>query len=592
MGRRLSKTSIRTAGQAALREVRTALVKGRFVLGWVVLGLVGCAFLHWGFRPLFPLYPEEWRISRQEAEAISLERLRDLDPSVGADAVIAHLEVDGVLERRLLQALESASAEQAQVLRRSALADRVLYWSVTTFAPGAEAGEWRNRAKISSGGRVWALEKRVPVLEGTAGGEIFPGEARLEADQFLDEQGFDLANFSAPVAWRRTRSGATRSGETRSGETRSTRIDIELRYQREDGILDDDIPYGIEVGYAGGVLQGFRTWMNDPQAETVGRQLRTWQVTSVARTLLVVPLLMLVVACSFRSDGERHAGMRSRWKILCFVLVAGGFSVLTAVHSATEGWVLGGWSRQQIGWAWALAMLALYLPTLGLLGFLSFSAARLNAEWERRLEPLHAIVDLRWSDSAVGASCLRGTAAGLFVSGALVALTALLHGPMGVWTQVGFLIGPWWQHGRWPGPALAAFVAALCLSQLIFALVFVLPLAIRGLGLVSGGTVVAVLLGITMGPPLETMPIALAFPLWILSGAVAVLLFMRYDFLCAVVASIVSIVAVAALPWLFAQDSTLQAQGWFAIALAVAPLVASVRFVGASSGNDEYHSRS
>jgi len=91
---------------------------------------------------------------------------------------------------------------------------------------------------------------------------------------------------------------------------------------------------------------------------------------------------------------------------------------------------------------------------------------------------------------------------------------------------------------------------------------------------------VALVLALTMGPAVEILPIAVGFPFWLLPGATAAVLFLRYDFLSAVLAGVVSYAVVASLPLLFAQDSTLQAQGWIAMGIVVAPLALCIRAVG------------
>ena len=158
------------------------------------------------FPALYPLYPSEWSTARHEAEAIALERLRDLGGEPLEDSSVTRLEIDGVLEGRLLDSLATAPADLRQEILASELGDRVLHWVVTTFDPASAGGEWDHRAIVSASGRVWALERRIfQATEEEAGGQqIFPGEARLEAAQFLEEQGFDIAQFADPVVFRRT----------------------------------------------------------------------------------------------------------------------------------------------------------------------------------------------------------------------------------------------------------------------------------------------------------------------------------------------------------------------------------------------------
>ena len=545
------------------------LERSRDILGWVALGLVGTALLYWGFPALYPLYPKEWSTARHEAEAIALERLRDLGGEPLEDSSVTRLEVDGVLEGRLLDILATAPADLRQEILASELGDRVLHWVVTTFDPGSAGREWDHRAIVSVSGRVWALERRIlqAAREEARGQQIFPGEARLEAAQFLEEQGFDLAEYADPVVLRRTW---------------PTRIDLRLRYEKRDPLWQGDLSHGLEVGYFGGELQGFSSWIEDRDAEGIERSLGIWQSTATARRMLVVPALVVLLLF-----GLPGGGVVGSWRIFAVIVVAGGFAVANSMHGATEGWLIGDWSRRQIGLGWAAVMFLAFVPALGVLGAASWSSVgRCGTEWLSRLDAMRDLLELRWTDAGVGSSCLRGSAAGVFLSGLLATAIRALD-TVGAWTQLGFVLGPWWMHGRWPGPTLYAFAVASCTGLLLFSLLFVLPRAVGRLGLWVGGTVVAVLLATLLGSPLAVMPTALGFPLWALSGAVWVTLFLRYDLLTAVVAAVISTVSVASLPFLFAQDSTLQAQGWFALAMACAPLVASARYVGASSGNAE-----
>jgi len=562
---------------------QSTLERPPHILGWVLLGLVGAALLRSGFPVLFPLYPPEWSTAHHEAEAIAFERLRDLGGEPREDSSGTRLEVDGVLERRLLNALETAPPDVRLEILGSELSDRVLRWTIKTFDPTSAGDQWDHRAVVSASGRVWALERRVPLGDGEGGaGQIFPGEARLEARQFLEEQGFDLAEYADPVVLRRTW---------------PSRVDLSLRYEKRDPLWQGDLSHGLEVRYVGGTLQGFSSWVEDRHAGGIERSLGVWQSAFVVRRMLFLPALIAVVAFGRRrrkssgdgapGDGAPGDSAAGAWRVFVLIVLAGGFVVANTLHGATEGWLVGEWSRRQIALGWAAVMCLIFVPAFGLLGTSSwFSVGRYGSEWSSRLDSMRDLLELRWSDAGVGSSCLRGSAAGLFLAGALVTLIRGLDS-LGASTQLGFVFGPWWMHGRWPGLTLSAFTVASSVSLLLFALLFVLPRAVAGLGSWVGGTVVAILLGALVGSPLAVMPTAFSFPLWALSGALWVTLFLRYDLLSAAVAAVVSTVSVASLTFLHAQDSTLQAQGWFALALALLPLVVSARYIGGSAGNAE-----
>ncbi len=544
----------------------------RYLLGWVALGLVGCAGLRWGFRPAFPLFPEGWSVSSTEAEAIAIERLRDLDPAVSECSVVTRLEVDAVLERRLLAALDAASPSQAEALRSGELAGRVLHWKVTAFDPGSPASEWRFRATVSSSGRVWALQRHLrPDSPEVTEASIFPGEARLEAAQFLEDQGFDLSGYTAAVLLRRNR---------------PTRADISVRYQRRGGRRSDDLRSGLEVRYVGGGLEGFGSWIDDSGSADSQDSLALRQVVDLGRTLLVFPLLLAVLIYLLRRRVLWQAVLKRGWRVAAAVATAGAFTILAARNRVVVGWVLGDWTRDQIAWGWAAFMLLLYLPALACLVLAGWGSPHATSDiaLKQKFGTLGLLVERRWVDATVGSSCLRGTAAGLFLGGAQIVAVPWL-GSIGAFTQVGFLMGPWWLQGAWPGVSLAAFQWVTCTSFWSFTLLFALPPVVRAQGSWVAGTMVALVLALTMGPAVEILPIAVGFPFWLLPGATAAVLFLRYDFLSALLAGVVSFTAVTALPLLFAQDSTLQAQGWIAMGIVLAPMALSIRTVG-SGGRD------
>ena len=93
-------------------------------------------------------------------------------------------------------------------------------------------------------------------------------------------------------------------------------------------------------------------------------------------------------------------------------------------------------------------------------------------------------------------------------------------------------------------------------------------------------TLSSLLLGLVVGPCIELLPLGTGFGLWVLAAVVPTVLYLRYGLLAALVAMIVSRTVPASLPLLLAQDSTIQAQGWIAIAVVSLPLVLSVASIG------------
>src|ERR1700712_452715 len=73
---------------------------------WLLAGVAGLVLLVWAYPRAFPFLPRHWSISRAEAVAISLERVRDLGEPVKNPYIVARLGQDFFLERRLQRAVE------------------------------------------------------------------------------------------------------------------------------------------------------------------------------------------------------------------------------------------------------------------------------------------------------------------------------------------------------------------------------------------------------------------------------------------------------------------------------------------------------
>ncbi len=97
-----------------------------------------------------------------------------------------------------------------------------------------------------------ALRRGFPKTAAAAA--IEEGEARRCADEFLREQGFDLARYEAP--------------EMRRVDF-DRRTDLVFRYRSLERAFGDEVRYGVAVTFAGDQLGGFAPWREDPaEAET------------------------------------------------------------------------------------------------------------------------------------------------------------------------------------------------------------------------------------------------------------------------------------------------------------------------------------
>jgi hypothetical protein len=185
----------------------------------------------WAFPRAYPFFPHDWEISRQEAEAIALERLRDLGELPPKPYVIVAVDTSSELEHRLMSSLDTVDEE---VIRESRLARDLMAWEVTVYDRKSRSMDWTYRARITPQGDVLQLQLRVPPEED--GGVIDPETARAQADRLLSEEEIDLYDYDEP--------------EIRSRQLQS-RTDMTLRYRDREALLGETFPYGIEVTFAG-----------------------------------------------------------------------------------------------------------------------------------------------------------------------------------------------------------------------------------------------------------------------------------------------------------------------------------------------------
>lgn len=528
---------------------------------WTVAAAIGLGLLAWGFPRAFPFFPAaSWETSRTEAEAIALERLRDLGPPVANPYVVSRLTIEDLVERRL--ELESAHRDVA-TLAASGLARHVAAWEVTVYAPGAYRGEWTYQARVGLDGTVRSLQLRIPPDRGA---DVEPLDAaRLRADGFLRDQGLDPAKYEAPVP--RTQQLATRT-------------DLALRYRSRERIAGDAVAYGVEVDFAGRQLTGFQPWMDDPGRDGMRKDLQASQLFSQTRIMGLFVLLPFVAVFFVRRYHEGEIGVRRGAQILLLVFAAGATLLVLAARAATQDFQFGTLTRQQTTWAWGGQMLFLFFLPTALIAMLSWSVgeALCRERWGRKLAAFDALLQRDWSNATVARSALRGVSAGLLLAGAGMAVMLPLRA-LGVWTPMALFLGPWWESARWPGLALVAFALALGIYGELFGRLFIVPLLVRRLGPALGGlAAVAVSLAV-LWLPANTLPFAPSLAIGAVFFGVLVFLFLRYDLLTTLLAAVVANVAGAAWPFLAAQDPSVQVQGAIALAAVMLPLVVTLPYL-------------
>ena len=240
-------------------------------LAWIVVGIVAVVAAAWAFPKAFPLYPHEWTVSKDEAETIALERLRDLGDLPESPYVITRVDTRPVLEARLQEMLKTIDASQAQ---DSALGRNLIAWEVVLYSRSGRSIDWTRRVRITPDGEVSELRSRVPAEEERD--PIDEALARTRADDFLVEQGFDLTSLAEP--------------EVRSRQLQS-RTDLTLRYRDSVDSLAAQLEHGVEVSFAGNELTGFSRYFEDP--ESVALQSTLQSITLIQQAWVFLPILLL-----------------------------------------------------------------------------------------------------------------------------------------------------------------------------------------------------------------------------------------------------------------------------------------------------------
>ena len=526
------------------------------LIGWILTAAAGIAAAVAVFPRAFAFYPESWTVTRQRAIEIAREGFPKLGEAVDDPYVVVELHDNVLLEHQMRR------VRDRDALLASPLAELAHVWRVTVYKPGAVPGEWTYRSTVSPSGKLTSLELNLPREEEAE--PIDSARARGEADRFLADMGFDLTDFEEPTERR---------------VDREARTDLTMRYRDRRGVLGDDVPYGVEVTFAGDRLTGFDRWVDDPQRAAL---LESFQVTVLlSNAWIMVPFLLFVfVAVPFlRRYHAGEIGVRRAVQVFAIAFAAGVLHLALAAVAATENVTWGPLSRQQVTWAWTIQLSIFWFPTVSLLAALAWSVgeARCREGWGHKLAAFDALFQRRWRNGTVARSALRGFALGMALPAFLLLVLVALR-PLGVEGTMGFLFGPWWHHAAWPGLTLTLFSVMVRLYIDLFALLFLLPWAVRRFGTWPAAALAAAAYTFLFWPPIATD--GFWFLLFgALRAAALVAIFLRYDLLTALVASIGSEVVIQALPFLLADAPFLVVQGLLPLAAMAAPLALSARYL-------------
>jgi hypothetical protein len=530
----------------------------RFVLAWIGAGVTAALVLVWVFPHAYPLFPREWEISKREAQAIGLERLRDLGELPRNPYIVTRLSEAGALEQRLQNHYEDL---QEARWSESALIKSLLAWEVAVWEPGARAQEWSHHARIAPDGEVLELLLRLPTDQ--EGGEIPTEEARRVADLFLEDQGFDLTRYDEP--------------ELRTRDLQ-TRTDLFLRYLDREALLGEEYPYGVEVVFSGDRLAGYSRYFDDPELMAIRQSFRPIQLLVQAKVFLPLILLPLIAIPFVRRYHAGEIGVRRGIQISIVIVACGVVSMLFGAGDAAAGAALGVLSRKQASLVVGLQMIILLFVPMGLLSFLSWSVGE-SLSRERhgnRLAAFDALFQGQWANATFARASLRGFSAGLMVAAGLWTLLALLRG-LGVRAFGWLLIGPWWESASFFSVPLLAYFLAFSLYAGLFGRLFVISYWEKLIGVWAAVAVSAVVAVVLFFGSSYVYPFAWNLVIWSVPPIAYIFLFLRYGIFTSILASFTASIAMSVVPFLSASDPSIQLQASLGLLGVAMPLLVSAR---------------
>jgi hypothetical protein len=530
----------------------------RSLLLWLLAGAAGLALLIWAWPRAFPLLPQTWTVTRDEAVGIALERLRDLGEPVEDPYIVALLGPDTALERRLQLALDRSG--EARV-RESGLPEQIFTWDVYVFPRWSSQEEWTYIASISPSGQVVMLRRRFDPQE--RGRPLSAEAARQRAKAVLTREGIDLSLYEEP--------------EVRSQQL-AGRTDLTVRYRDRRNPLTEGRTHGLQVFFAGDRLAGFGPWLDEPPAEAVGRSLRGINLLFIIRVVWVILFASLLAVPFLKRYHEGEIGVRRGVQIFLVVAVSGLIMMLLASRANSQGSGFGFSTREQNTWLVVLFQMVFYIFPAGVLAFFAWSAGEsiCRERWGHKLAAFDALFRGDLANETVARSSFRGWMAGLAAAGVTVALLLGVRA-LGGWPFASIMLS---RTGDWQGLEAVAGGLATSAPFYLAVILWLLPLAARRLG-PWGGSLAAVLAGAVVFAPLALiLPMGWTLALSLVPAAILVALFLATDLWTVLMAGLVTQTLFAVSPFITAEDSTLQAHGWSGLVLLAIPLVLSLRALG------------
>jgi hypothetical protein len=529
-------------------------------LTWIFVGFIAVLVAVWAFPRAFPLYPEEWSISKEEAETIGLERLRDLGELPESPYIVTRVDTRPILEARLQKLIQDVDAK---TVRESSLGKNLIAWEVVLYSRSGRSVDWTRRARISPSGEVSDLRMRIAPEE--AREAIDEADARSRADQFLTEQGFDLRMFDEP--------------EVRSRQLQA-RTDVSLRYPEATNDLGTDLDHGVEVSFAGNQLTGFGRYFEDP--ESVAFQSTLQPITLIQQAWVFLPILLVpLVAIPFvRRYHAGEIGVKRGLRIFAIFVACGVITMLFCARVIGAGFSIGVLTRPQVSWVVTFQFIVLFFVPMGLLAFLSWSVGEslCREKASYRLAAFDALFHGDWLNVTFARAVLRGISSGLVLVGAMALLATLLRS-YGVWASTSFSFGDWWSGSSWLSIPLLAVNTAFTVYAGLFGRLFLASTLETSVGRWLGGIATAIIGALIFFPLLIVFPVSWSPLIWIVMPALLVFLFFRYGILTSIMAHLTASVTASSGPLLAADDAGIQLQAVIALLVVAAPLLVSVRYL-------------
>jgi hypothetical protein len=530
----------------------------RSLLLWLLLGGSGALLFVWAYPRAFPFAPHGWKVTRGEATALALARLRDLGEPVRDAYVVARLNSNPMLERRLELALPRQGRRRIEA---TGLPARALVWEVFVYPPEALREDWTYQAEVTLNGEVISLLLRLDPE--AAGQRLEPQEARVRADAFLVRQGIDLARYREP--------------EIRSQQL-AKRTDLTVRYRDRRSFPGvPEVAYGLSVKFAGDRLAGFSDWYEDPAQRPFQQVFQQNLFAGIAGMIAVFFALFSLAIPFLRRYHEGEIGVRRGVEIFLLVLGLGLVAVLLSVRASAQDTGVGFATREQTTWLTALFVSIFGILPRAILAFFAWSVGEsiCRQRWGWKLAAFDALFKGEWSNATVARSSFVGSAAGFALAGGLTAALLPFH-RFGAWPFATLFVAAE-TTSTWPGLQVIAGTLGLFLPMLLVLTLCLVPAAVgrggRFWGALAATPVGAVLLFNSALP----LPILWGLVVALLFAGALILLFLYYDLLTVLLAAALTFLLVETHPLLTAAAPSLAIQGWLALAVALTPLLVSLR---------------